>query len=96
MKGIIKQVLQQPPKFNKDGEETAPKLAAININVEITNEKQKAAVHRLTDLLTGEEVHIEVTPLQGRLDLDEQRDVNMEGGDVTIPGSADGTQETGV
>ena len=71
MKATIKQVLQQPPKFDKNGEETAPKLAAININVEITNEEQKKAVHRLTDFLTGEEVHIDVQPLQGRIPLEE-------------------------
>ena len=60
----LKQVLIKPASYNKKGELSHDKYAAININVVMTNEDDEQAVRDLFDLLREKQVSLEIRKLK--------------------------------
>ena len=71
MRAEIKQIQVKPETLDKDGQEVKPKYASINLNVELDNEQQRKELSRLIELLSTEEVDVNIVPLQGRIPLEE-------------------------
>jgi len=60
----LKQVLIKSAKYNKDGDMSHDRYAAININVPITDDDDEDAIIALFDLLRDKQVSLHISKLK--------------------------------